>query len=295
MFEDRERTVLPEPQDGAPRDRTDAWRPSVDRDSYDAAIARIREHIAAGDTYQVNHTLRLRLAGAGRRAGPLPRPVLRAARRVRRVPEPRALPGALGLPGVVLPHRRRPHHDEADEGNGAPGALVGRGRRGGGRPAGIGEGSGRERDDRRPAPQRHGKGRSHRHGDLERRVRPRALRDRVAAHVDGLGRPRAGDSVAGRRLPGALPVRLRHGRAQGPDDGDHRRAGGFSAAACTAERSASSPRAVQTLPPRGSACRSARCCSMPRATPPSTGSGAESRGGRAPRASTTRRSRRRRC
>ena len=28
--------------------------------TYDAAIARIREHIAAGDTYQVNHTLRLR-------------------------------------------------------------------------------------------------------------------------------------------------------------------------------------------------------------------------------------------
>ena len=60
MFEDRERTVLPEPQDGPPRPGTDPWRPSVDRDSYDAAIARIREHIAAGDTYQVNHTLRLR-------------------------------------------------------------------------------------------------------------------------------------------------------------------------------------------------------------------------------------------
>ena len=27
---------------------------------YDAAIGRIHEHIAAGDTYQVNHTLRLR-------------------------------------------------------------------------------------------------------------------------------------------------------------------------------------------------------------------------------------------
>ena len=37
-----------------------AWRPSVDRASYDAAIARIRELIAAGETYQVNHTLRLR-------------------------------------------------------------------------------------------------------------------------------------------------------------------------------------------------------------------------------------------
>jgi len=32
----------------------------VDRAGYDAAIAQIREHIASGDTYQVNHTLRLR-------------------------------------------------------------------------------------------------------------------------------------------------------------------------------------------------------------------------------------------
>ena len=60
MFEDRERTVLPEPQDGSARSSPGLWRPSVDRDSYDAAIARIREHIAAGDSYQVNHTLRLR-------------------------------------------------------------------------------------------------------------------------------------------------------------------------------------------------------------------------------------------
>ncbi|MBU2261606.1 MAG: aminodeoxychorismate synthase component I [Proteobacteria bacterium] len=37
---------------------TDAWRPSVSRAEYEAAIARIRERIAAGDTYQVNYTLR---------------------------------------------------------------------------------------------------------------------------------------------------------------------------------------------------------------------------------------------
>jgi para-aminobenzoate synthetase/4-amino-4-deoxychorismate lyase len=35
------------------------WRPSVPRDAYDAALARIHERIAAGDTYQVNHTIRL--------------------------------------------------------------------------------------------------------------------------------------------------------------------------------------------------------------------------------------------
>jgi len=59
MFEERERTVLPEPHDGGARGAPAAWRPSIDRAAYDLAIARIREHIAAGDTYQVNHTLRL--------------------------------------------------------------------------------------------------------------------------------------------------------------------------------------------------------------------------------------------
>ena len=65
MFEDREPTVLPEPADAGDRVATGhgpgaAWRPSVERAAYDEAIARIRRHIAAGDTYQVNHTLRLR-------------------------------------------------------------------------------------------------------------------------------------------------------------------------------------------------------------------------------------------
>lgn len=41
------------------------WRPSVSRESYDAAIARIREAVAAGDTYQVNHTFRLDATLAG--------------------------------------------------------------------------------------------------------------------------------------------------------------------------------------------------------------------------------------
>ncbi|MEW6060000.1 MAG: aminodeoxychorismate synthase component I [Actinomycetota bacterium] len=36
------------------------WHPSVDRTRYDVAIERIRDRIAAGDVYQVNHTLRLR-------------------------------------------------------------------------------------------------------------------------------------------------------------------------------------------------------------------------------------------
>jgi para-aminobenzoate synthetase / 4-amino-4-deoxychorismate lyase len=35
------------------------WQPTVDRDSYNLAIDRIREYIAAGRTYQVNYTMRL--------------------------------------------------------------------------------------------------------------------------------------------------------------------------------------------------------------------------------------------
>lgn len=37
-----------------------AWRASITREDYDAAIARIKDYIARGDTYQVNYTYRLR-------------------------------------------------------------------------------------------------------------------------------------------------------------------------------------------------------------------------------------------
>ncbi len=60
MFERRDETVLPSPREDQQEAAGEVWRPSVDRARYDDAIARIREHIAAGDTYQVNHTLRLR-------------------------------------------------------------------------------------------------------------------------------------------------------------------------------------------------------------------------------------------
>ncbi len=36
------------------------WKPSISQDDYNSAIARIKKFIAAGDTYQVNFTLRLR-------------------------------------------------------------------------------------------------------------------------------------------------------------------------------------------------------------------------------------------
>lgn len=41
------------------------WRPSVERAAYDRAIARIREQIAEGRTYQVNYTMRLQSPFAG--------------------------------------------------------------------------------------------------------------------------------------------------------------------------------------------------------------------------------------
>ena len=37
-----------------------SWTPSVSRENYDFAIAQVKEHIARGDTYQVNYTMRLR-------------------------------------------------------------------------------------------------------------------------------------------------------------------------------------------------------------------------------------------
>ncbi|HTG47316.1 MAG TPA: aminodeoxychorismate synthase component I [Actinomycetota bacterium] len=58
MFEGRQETTLPSPPTDALADPS-AWVPSVGRTVYDAAIARIHDHIAAGDTYQVNYTLRL--------------------------------------------------------------------------------------------------------------------------------------------------------------------------------------------------------------------------------------------
>ena len=69
LFEGREETLLPEPRGSASAPAAGGWLPSVDRLSYDTAIAEIHERIAAGDTYQVNHTLRLRSTVAGDERG----------------------------------------------------------------------------------------------------------------------------------------------------------------------------------------------------------------------------------
>ena len=41
------------------------WRPTVDRATYNSAIAEIKNHIAEGETYQVNYTMRLEAAFDG--------------------------------------------------------------------------------------------------------------------------------------------------------------------------------------------------------------------------------------
>src|SRR3990172_1617465 len=66
LFEGREDVPLPQPPRAEPPPvGPSPWRPSVDRAAYDAAIELIRELIAAGHTYQVNHTIRLRATIAG--------------------------------------------------------------------------------------------------------------------------------------------------------------------------------------------------------------------------------------
>lgn len=61
MFEHAEETTLPLPRDEGVRAAPEGtWVPTTPRDRYGSSVGRIRELIAAGETYQVNHTMRLR-------------------------------------------------------------------------------------------------------------------------------------------------------------------------------------------------------------------------------------------
>src|SRR5688572_14412630 len=61
MFERAEETTLPLPRDnGVAAVPADTWVPTTPRDRYESSVDRIRELIAGGETYQVNHTMRLR-------------------------------------------------------------------------------------------------------------------------------------------------------------------------------------------------------------------------------------------
>jgi para-aminobenzoate synthetase / 4-amino-4-deoxychorismate lyase len=55
--------ALPEPVD--PAEAPLHWQPDTDREAYRVAIAKIHDWIRAGDTYQVNYTMRLRAAFDG--------------------------------------------------------------------------------------------------------------------------------------------------------------------------------------------------------------------------------------
>lgn len=46
------------PESASPK-KTLSWLPTIDRDTYNAAITQIKDHIAEGRTYQVNYTMRL--------------------------------------------------------------------------------------------------------------------------------------------------------------------------------------------------------------------------------------------
>ena len=172
------------------------------------------------------------------------------------LPEPRAVPGAVGLTRTVLPHRRRAHHDPADEGNRAPGAMARRGRRRRGSAPRLGEGPRRERDDRRPAPERPRAGGPDGLGHLERRVRPGALRDRVAAHLDGdsraasRGRTRSTCSARCSRADRS-PERRRSGRWRSSPISRTRPAASTAAPSDSSRRRASgAPRARFNVPIR---------------------------------------------
>jgi para-aminobenzoate synthetase/4-amino-4-deoxychorismate lyase len=64
LFEAGEASAAPLPAPGA-APFTPAWRGAPTRDAYRRAVERIHRHIAAGDTYQVNYTYRLRAGWRG--------------------------------------------------------------------------------------------------------------------------------------------------------------------------------------------------------------------------------------
>ena len=102
MFERREETVLPEPQDDPAPPPEGSWVPSMDRprlrrgDRDHPRAHRGRRHVS-GQPHAA-----AALPGRRRRARAVPRPLLRAARRLCRVPEPGPLPRPVGVAGALL-------------------------------------------------------------------------------------------------------------------------------------------------------------------------------------------------
>jgi para-aminobenzoate synthetase / 4-amino-4-deoxychorismate lyase len=69
LFEESADVALPSDPSAEPPSPLDAWVASIARERYDGAIEAIREHIAAGEAYQINYTLRLRAAVDGDERG----------------------------------------------------------------------------------------------------------------------------------------------------------------------------------------------------------------------------------
>ena len=241
-------------------DPATAWRPSMTRRDYDAAIGPDPSSTSPPAT-RTRSTARCRCAAAFA-AIPGACTAISATRS--------AAPTAAYLdtgryrvlsasPELFFRIDERPHRHEADEGHRAARPVARRGRGDPRRARGLGEGSRRERDDRRPAPQRHRARRPQWVRHVERRLRGRALRDRLAADVDRRRRacvPRSGSPTSS----GAVPLRIGHRGAQGVDDADHRRTRGCGARGVL--RDGRVPRARRRARPdaRASTWRSGRCC-----------------------------------
>ena len=206
------------------------WASSLSRDDYVTAVERVRDRdrgrrglpgqplpgplraAAPPDADVVG------LAGAAGERQP------RAVRRGAAAARPHGVEVATASPELFLRRRRRRGRVRADQGH----------RPDRGRPAG--QGPRRERDDRRPGPQRPRPGRGHRLG------RPSPSCARVEEHpgLVHLVSTVRGELRAGRRLGGAprgdVPARLGHRRAQVQRAADHRRAGAGAARALLRRR-----------------------------------------------------------
>ncbi|MDP6775485.1 MAG: aminodeoxychorismate synthase component I, partial [Candidatus Latescibacteria bacterium] len=62
---DRREEADPEALDSGAAYALSEWKPTTSREDYDRSIQRIRAYIEAGDTYQVNHTIRMEAAFSG--------------------------------------------------------------------------------------------------------------------------------------------------------------------------------------------------------------------------------------
>ena len=110
------------------------WTPSLARDDFAAAIARVAAFIAAGDTYQVNYTFALEREGAGPiESGDLDAWVdalcIGARGRLRRAARHRRLRRPERVAGAVRRAARRSARGAADEGHQPARTLARRGSR----------------------------------------------------------------------------------------------------------------------------------------------------------------------